>query len=71
MNGSFIPSFTMGVTDVEAIRRYTDEPVDCHLMVDGHCSPEVIEDLSSVDADGFVLGSSALFKKGKTYQELL
>ena len=41
------------------------------LMIDGHCSPEVIEDLSGVGADGFVLGSSALFRKGKTYAELL
>ena len=41
------------------------------LMIDGHCSPEVIDDLSSVGADGFILGSSALFRKGKTYAELL
>ena len=174
MDGSFVPNFTMGVMDVKTIRRYTDKPVDCHLMIenpgvkvdwfiqaganiiyihpeseryvvktlahikemgaapglavnpdtsvasiseilnlceyvlvmtvnpgfagqgfidftrnkviqlaelkekygyklmiDGHCSPEVIEDLSGVGADGFVLGSSALFRKGKTYAELI
>ena len=174
MDGSFVPNFTMGVMDVQTIRRYTDKPVDCHLMIetpgnkvdwfikaganiiyihpeseryvvktlahikemgaapgiavnpdtsvasisevlnlceyvlvmtvnpgfagqqfidftrnkviqlanlkekygyklmiDGHCSPEVIDDLSSVGADGFILGSSALFRKGKTYAELL
>ncbi len=41
------------------------------LMIDGACSPQVIADLSSVGADGFVLGTSALFGKGKPYQELL
>ena len=174
MDGSFVPNFTMGVMDVQTIRRYTDRPVDCHLMIenpgskvdwfiraganivyihpeseryvvktlahikemgaaagiavnpdtsvasiseilnlcdyvmvmtvnpgfagqgfidftrrkvqqlvqlreqygyrlmiDGHCSPEVIEDLSSVGADGFILGTSALFRKGKSYAELI
>ena len=41
------------------------------LMIDGHCSPDVIEDLSSVGADGFILGTSALFRKGKSYAELI
>lgn len=41
------------------------------VMIDGHCSPEVIKDLSALGADGFVLGSSALFKKGRTYKELI
>ena len=174
MDGSFVPNFTMGVMDVQTIRRYTDKPVDCHLMIenpgskvdwfikagadivyihpeseryvvktlahikelgaapgiavnpdtsvasiseilnlceyvlvmtvnpgfagqgfidftrnkviqlaelkekygyklmiDGHCSPEVIEDLSGIGADGFILGSSALFRKGRTYKELM
>lgn len=174
MDGSFVPNFTMGVMDVQTIRRYTDKPVDCHLMIenpgskvdwfinaganiiyihpeseryvvktlahikemgaaagiavnpdtsvasiseilnlcdyvmvmtvnpgfagqgfidftrkkvqqlahlkeeygyklmiDGHCSPDVIEDLSSIGADGFILGTSALFRKGKSYVELI
>lgn len=174
MDGTFVPNFTMGVMDVQTIRRYTDKPVDCHLMIenpstkvdwfikaganivyihpeseryvvktlahikelgaapgiavnpdtsvasiseilnlceyvlvmtvnpgfagqgfidftrkkvlqlvelkdqygykvmiDGHCSPDVIEDLSGIGADGFILGSSALFRKGKTYAELM
>ncbi len=174
MDGSFVPNFTMGVMDVQTIRRYTDKPVDCHLMIenpgskvdwfikagadivyihpeseryvvktlahikemgaaagiavnpdtsvasiseilnlcdyvmvmtvnpgfagqgfidftrkkvrqlvelkeqygykgmiDGHCSPDVIADLSSLGADGFILGTSALFKKGRSYAELI
>ena len=34
MDGSFVPNFTMGVMDVQTIRRYTDKPVDCHLMIE-------------------------------------
>ena len=41
------------------------------IMIDGHCSPEVVEDLSNLGADGFILGSSALFRKGKTYKQLI
>ena len=174
MDGSFVPNFTMGVMDVQTIRRYTDKPVDCHLMIenpgskvdwfiraganiiyihpeseryvvktlahikemgaaagiavnpdtsvasiseilnlcdyvmvmtvnpgfagqgfidftrnkvrqlaqlkdrygyrlmiDGHCSPDVIEALSADGADGFILGTSALFRKGRSYAELI
>lgn len=174
MDGSFVPNFTMGVMDVQTIRRYTDKPVDCHLMIenpgskvdwfikagadiiyihpeseryvvktlahikemgaaagiavnpdtstsnisellnlcdyvmvmtvnpgfagqgfidftrnkvrqlaelkekfgyklmiDGHCSPDVIEDLSSVGADGFILGTSALFRKKRPYAAVI
>ena len=34
MDGSFVPNMTMGLTDVKAIRKYTDKMVDCHLMVE-------------------------------------
>ena len=174
MDGTFVPNFTMGVMDVQTIRRYTDKLVDCHLMVenpgnkvdwfikaganlinihpeseryvvktlahikemgayagiavnpdtsvasiseilnlcdyvmvmtvnpgfagqgfidftrnkvrqlaelkekygyklmiDGHCSPEIVEELSQMGVDGFILGTSALFCKGKTYQDLI
>lgn len=41
------------------------------LMIDGACSPAVIEDLSANGADGFVLGTSALFGKPGGYREIL
>ena len=174
MDGTFVPNFTMGTTDVAAIRKYTDKPIDCHLMIenpgskvdwfidagadivyihpeseryviktlarikergaaagiavnpdtsmesirellnlcdyvmvmtvnpgfagqkfidftkekvkalaalkarygyklmiDGACSPEIIAELSALGADGFVLGTSALFGKGRPYAELV
>lgn len=41
------------------------------LMIDGHCSPEIVEELSSMGVGGFILGTSALFRKERTYKELL
>lgn len=41
------------------------------IMIDGSCSPEVIRELSGMGADGFVLGTSALFGKGLPYKELM
>lgn len=41
------------------------------LMIDGSCSPERIRMLSGIGADGFVLGTSALFGKGRPYKELM
>ena len=32
MDGTFVPNFTMGVTDVQAIRRCTDKLVDVHQL---------------------------------------
>lgn len=41
------------------------------IMIDGSCSPQVIEDLSKMGCDGFVLGTSALFGKEKSYTEII
>ncbi len=41
------------------------------LMIDGSCSPEVVKRLSDEGADGFILGTSALFGKEKSYKELI
>lgn len=41
------------------------------LVIDGACSPQVIARLSRRGADGFVLGTSALFGKGRSYGELM
>lgn len=174
MDGQFVPNFTMGIMDIKTIRRYTDKPLDCHLMIenpggkvdwfidaganiiyihpeseryviktlahikergakagiavnpdtstasimellnlcdyvmvmtvnpgfagqafidftkrkieqladlkkeygyrlmiDGHCSPEIIKEYSALGVDGFILGTSALFRKGRTYKELM
>lgn len=41
------------------------------VLVDGAISPEKIEQLSRLGVEGFVLGTSSLFNKNKTYQEVI
>lgn len=41
------------------------------LIVDGACCPKVIARLSQLGVDGVVLGTSALFGKGRPYKDIL
>ncbi len=41
------------------------------IMIDGSCSPDRIKMLKEIGADGFVLGTSALFGKGRPYTEII
>lgn len=41
------------------------------IMIDGSCSPQVIQELSKMGCDGFILGTSALFGKEKNYKEII
>lgn len=41
------------------------------LMIDGHCTPKVVQDMSAFGVDGFILGTSGLFQKGKNYREMM
>jgi ribulose-phosphate 3-epimerase len=34
MDGRFVPNLTFGAPVVKALRRFTDAPLDCHLMVE-------------------------------------
>ena len=40
-------------------------------MLDGACSPERVVTLSKVGVKGFILGTSALFGKEKSYKEIV
>ena len=40
------------------------------VMIDGACSSEKIKELSAIGVSGFILGTSALFGKDKSYQEI-
>ena len=42
-----------------------------HIVIDGACSPEVIRTLNVKGVEGFVLGTSALFGKGRPYGEIM
>lgn len=41
------------------------------VMIDGACSYGVIERLSKKHVDGYILGTSALFGKDKSYQDIM
>lgn len=41
------------------------------VMIDGACSPEKIQMLSKIGVKGFILGTSALFGKDKSYKEII
>lgn len=40
------------------------------LMIDGACSPEKVAMLSELGVDGFILGTSAIFGKNRSYKEI-
>ncbi len=41
------------------------------LVIDGACSPQVVARLSAKGVKGFVLGTSALFGKGRSFGEIM
>jgi ribulose-phosphate 3-epimerase len=58
MDGHFVPNFTYGMTIVEAVRRCTDLPLDCHLMMD---NPErYVEDFRRAGADNMTIHIEAV-----------
>ncbi len=41
------------------------------IVLNGTCSPERIKKYSKMGVDGFVLGTSALFNKDSSYEEII
>lgn len=41
------------------------------IILDGACSPERIKKWAAIGVDGFVLGTAALFGKGKAYSDII
>ena len=33
MDGTFVPNFGMSVREIDLVRKYTQKPIDCHMMV--------------------------------------
>ena len=58
---------------VPKIEQLRAKQADYHysIMVDGAISPQRIEQLSQLGVEGFIVGTSALFGKSKSYQELI
>lgn len=58
----------------EKFEKFVDEAENYggyDVMIDGACSPEKIQDLSKIGVKGFILGTSALFGKDKSYKEII
>lgn len=47
------------------------QPYSFEILIDGACSPAMIRDAGTLGADGFVLGTSALFGHDRCYREIL
>ena len=47
------------------------EKYNFKIMIDGACSPEVIARLTKKGVEGYILGTSALFGKGRPYADIL
>lgn len=60
--------FTKGkIRELAALK----EKYGYRLMIDGSCSPAVVQEMSALGVDGFILGTSALFGKDRPYKELI
>lgn len=58
MDGHFVQNFTYGMTIVEAVRRATNKPLDCHLMMDN--PGRYIEDFRRAGADNMTIHIEAV-----------
>lgn len=56
---------------IQAFLDHRQEYGGYRIFIDGACSPQVIARLSAQGVDGFILGTSALFGKGRPYGEIL
>jgi ribulose-phosphate 3-epimerase len=57
MDGHFVPNLTFGALVVKALRRFTEIPLDCHLMVE---HPEAyIESFAEAGASGLTIHAEA------------
>lgn len=56
---------------VIALSKFKKRSKSFQIIVDGAISPEKIEELSSIGVDGFVLGTSSLFGKDESYENII
>jgi len=57
MDGHFVPNLTFGAPLVRALRRFTDRPLDVHLMVDG--PEQYLEEFADAGANVFTFHPEA------------
>ncbi|RBP14063.1 ribulose-5-phosphate 3-epimerase [Roseiarcus fermentans] len=57
MDGHFVPNITFGPPVIAALRKHTDKPFDCHLMIEP-CDP-YLEAFARAGADGITVHAEA------------
>lgn len=68
MDGNFVPNISLGMTEIAAIRPYTDKVFDVHLMIE---SPErYIEDFKRAGADILTVHAEATRHLHRTLQSI-
>ncbi len=68
MDGHFVPNITFGPPVVTALRRHTDKPFDCHLMIEP-CDP-YLEAFARAGADRITVHAEATRHLDRSLQEI-
>lgn len=68
MDGHFVPNLTIGPMVVKAIRRITEKPLDCHLMVNEPW--KFVKDFIDAGADFITIHIEADIHPMRTFEEI-
>jgi ribulose-phosphate 3-epimerase len=68
MDGHFVPNITFGPPVVAALRKHTDKPFDCHLMIEP-CDP-YLEAFAQAGADHITVHAEATRHLDRSLQEI-
>jgi len=68
MDGHFVPNLTFGPPVVAALRRHTNKPFDCHLMIEP-CDP-YLEAFANAGADHLTIHAEATKHLDRSLQEI-
>jgi ribulose-phosphate 3-epimerase len=59
------------INELLVLRNIHPDDYTYKIMIDGACSPDKIQYLNAKGVEGFILGTSALFGKAKTYEQIM
>lgn len=68
MDGHYVPNLTIGAPVVKSLRKHTDLPLDCHLMVTN--PDQYIDDFARAGADGMTVHAEACKHLHRTIQTI-
>lgn len=68
MDGHFVPNITIGPPVVKSLRRFTDLPLDCHLMIEN--PDQYIADFGAAGANWISVHQEACIHLNRTLQHI-